>query len=70
VHPTPTACASHHESPANAPAELDDIVATRCQVQDHEVIDNALRSYLNVTTSYKCMPPAPRCLRARSVDRG
>ncbi|KAH9862299.1 hypothetical protein IAQ61_010502 [Plenodomus lingam] len=31
--------------------ELDDIVSTRCQA--HEAIDNALRSYLNVTTSYK-----------------
>ncbi|KAF2641511.1 hypothetical protein P280DRAFT_469126 [Massarina eburnea CBS 473.64] len=31
--------------------ELDDIVSTRCQ--EHEIIDNALRSYLNVTTSYK-----------------
>ncbi|KAF1977162.1 hypothetical protein BU23DRAFT_587715 [Bimuria novae-zelandiae CBS 107.79] len=33
--------------------ELDDIVSTRCQPHDHEIIDNALRSYLNVTTSYK-----------------
>lgn len=33
--------------------ELDDIVTTRCQATDHELIDNALRSYLNVTTSYK-----------------
>ncbi|PSN60330.1 hypothetical protein BS50DRAFT_604658 [Corynespora cassiicola Philippines] len=31
--------------------EVDDIVSTRCQ--EHELIDNALRSYLNVTTSYK-----------------
>ncbi|KAF2177402.1 hypothetical protein K469DRAFT_677402 [Zopfia rhizophila CBS 207.26] len=31
--------------------ELDDIVSTRCH--EHELIDNALRSYLNVTTSYK-----------------
>ncbi|KAF2730456.1 hypothetical protein EJ04DRAFT_537223 [Polyplosphaeria fusca] len=31
--------------------ELDDIVTTRCQ--EHEHIDNALRSYLNVTTNYK-----------------
>lgn len=31
--------------------ELDDIVSTRCQ--EHELIDNALRSFLNVTTSYK-----------------
>jgi hypothetical protein len=33
--------------------ELDDIVSTRCQ--EHEIIDNSLRSFLNVTTSYKCM---------------
>ncbi|KAJ4290970.1 pre-rRNA processing [Kalmusia sp. IMI 367209] len=33
--------------------ELDDIVSTRCQALQHEVIDNALRSYLNVTTSYQ-----------------
>ncbi|KAL5377004.1 hypothetical protein DPSP01_010112 [Paraphaeosphaeria sporulosa] len=33
--------------------ELDDIVSTRCQPHDHEIIDNALRSYLNVTTSYQ-----------------
>ncbi|KAF2868930.1 hypothetical protein BDV95DRAFT_106933 [Massariosphaeria phaeospora] len=31
--------------------ELDDIVSTPCQ--EHEMIDNALRSYLNVTTNYK-----------------
>jgi len=31
--------------------ELDDIVSTRCQA--HEAIDNALRSFLNVTTNYK-----------------
>ncbi|KAF2018344.1 hypothetical protein BU24DRAFT_421328 [Aaosphaeria arxii CBS 175.79] len=31
--------------------ELDDITSTRCQ--EHEIIDNALRSYLNVTTNYK-----------------
>ncbi|KAF2258532.1 hypothetical protein CC78DRAFT_478393 [Lojkania enalia] len=31
--------------------ELDDIVSTRCQ--EHEIIDNSLRAYLNVTTSYK-----------------
>ncbi|KAF2122045.1 hypothetical protein BDV96DRAFT_482519 [Lophiotrema nucula] len=31
--------------------ELDDIVSTRCQ--EHEQIDNSLRSYLNVTTNYK-----------------
>ncbi|KAL5113929.1 hypothetical protein ACEQ8H_008178 [Pleosporales sp. CAS-2024a] len=31
--------------------ELDDIVSTRCQ--DHEIIDNSLRSFLNVTTEYK-----------------
>ncbi|KAF1843926.1 uncharacterized protein K460DRAFT_316860 [Cucurbitaria berberidis CBS 394.84] len=31
--------------------ELDDIVSTRCQ--EHEIIDNSLRSFLNVTTSYK-----------------
>ncbi|PVH96611.1 hypothetical protein DM02DRAFT_659089 [Periconia macrospinosa] len=31
--------------------ELDDIVSTRCQ--EHEFIDNALRSYLEITTSYK-----------------
>lgn len=33
--------------------ELDDIVSTRCQPHDHEIIDNALRSFLNVTTSYQ-----------------
>ncbi|KAJ4348536.1 pre-rRNA processing [Didymosphaeria variabile] len=33
--------------------ELDDIVSTRCQQHDHEIIDNALRSYLNVTTNYQ-----------------
>ncbi|ORY09738.1 hypothetical protein BCR34DRAFT_602601 [Clohesyomyces aquaticus] len=32
-------------------AELDDIVSTRCH--EHELIDNALRSFLNVTTNYK-----------------
>jgi hypothetical protein len=32
--------------------ELDDIVTTRCQ--EHEIIDNSLRSFLNVTTNYKC----------------
>ena len=32
--------------------ELDDIVSTRCH--QHEIIDNSLRSFLNVTTSYKC----------------
>ncbi|KAF1920674.1 hypothetical protein BDU57DRAFT_21835 [Ampelomyces quisqualis] len=31
--------------------ELDDIVTTRCQ--EHEIIDNSLRSFLNVTTNYK-----------------
>ncbi|KAJ4341588.1 pre-rRNA processing [Didymella glomerata] len=31
--------------------ELDDIVSTQCQ--DEETIDNSLRAYLNVTTSYK-----------------
>ncbi|ENI01362.1 hypothetical protein COCC4DRAFT_204084 [Bipolaris maydis ATCC 48331] len=31
--------------------ELDDIVSTRCH--QHEIIDNSLRSFLNVTTSYK-----------------
>ncbi|KAJ4384605.1 pre-rRNA processing [Didymella sp. IMI 355093] len=31
--------------------ELDDIVSTRCQ--DEEIIDNSLRAFLNVTTSYK-----------------
>jgi hypothetical protein len=35
--------------------ELDDIVSTRCNGQDHEIIDNSLRSFLNVTTNYKCM---------------
>jgi len=33
-------------------AELDDIVSTRCR--DEESIDNSLRAFLNVTTSYKC----------------
>ncbi|KAF2130139.1 hypothetical protein P153DRAFT_422846 [Dothidotthia symphoricarpi CBS 119687] len=33
--------------------ELDDIVSTRCQEQDHEIIDNSLRSFLNVTTNYQ-----------------
>ncbi|KAH7378787.1 hypothetical protein BKA66DRAFT_142833 [Pyrenochaeta sp. MPI-SDFR-AT-0127] len=31
--------------------ELDDIVSTRCQ--EHEIIDNSLRSFLNVTTNYQ-----------------
>lgn len=31
--------------------ELDDIVSTRCE--EHEIIDNSLRSFLNVTTNYK-----------------
>ncbi|KAF2198578.1 hypothetical protein GQ43DRAFT_474424 [Delitschia confertaspora ATCC 74209] len=31
-------------------AEIDDISSTRCS--EHELIDNALRAYLNVTTSY------------------
>lgn len=43
-----------HLAAANRDSELDDIVSTRCQ--EHEAIDNALRSYLNVTTSYKCAP--------------
>ncbi|KAF2007982.1 hypothetical protein P154DRAFT_418756 [Amniculicola lignicola CBS 123094] len=33
--------------------ELDDICSTRCHAHEDELIDNALRSYLNVTTSYK-----------------
>jgi len=33
--------------------ELDDIVSTRCH--QHDIIDNSLRSFLNVTTNYKCM---------------
>ncbi|KAF2657816.1 hypothetical protein K491DRAFT_714111 [Lophiostoma macrostomum CBS 122681] len=33
--------------------ELDDIVSTRCHGHEHELIDNALRSFLNVTTNYK-----------------
>ena len=33
-------------------AELDDIVSTRCR--DEESIDNSLRAFLNVTTSYRC----------------
>ncbi|KAK1909970.1 hypothetical protein P3342_008142 [Pyrenophora teres f. teres] len=32
--------------------ELDDIVSTRCH--QHDIIDNSLRSFLNVTTNYKC----------------
>jgi hypothetical protein len=31
--------------------ELEDIVSTRCQ--EDELIDNALRAYLSVTTTYK-----------------
>ncbi|KAH8726637.1 hypothetical protein GQ44DRAFT_613418 [Phaeosphaeriaceae sp. PMI808] len=31
--------------------EIDDIASTRCQ--EHEIIDECLRSFLNVTTSYK-----------------
>ncbi|CAN9094246.1 hypothetical protein CC77DRAFT_518045 [Alternaria alternata] len=31
--------------------ELDDIVSTRCH--QHEIIDNSLRSFLNVTTNYR-----------------
>ena len=34
--------------------ELDDIVSTRCRQHDYEIIDNALRSFLNVTTNYRC----------------
>lgn len=34
-----------------AKTELDDIASTRCN--EHELIDNALRAYLNLTTSYK-----------------
>lgn len=37
--------------------ELDDIVSTRCH--QHEIIDNSLRSFLNVTTNYKCTPAPP-----------
>ncbi|KAK3207271.1 hypothetical protein GRF29_103g394900 [Pseudopithomyces chartarum] len=33
--------------------ELDDIVSTRCHQHQHEIIDNALRSFLNVTTNYR-----------------
>lgn len=32
--------------------ELDDIVSTRCH--QHDIIDNSLRSFLNVTTNYRC----------------
>ena len=31
--------------------ELDDIVSAQCE--SHELIDNALRTYLNFTTKYK-----------------
>lgn len=58
-------------APANTPTsarprgltrdiELDDIVSTRCQ--EHEIIDNSLRSFLNVTTNYKCMRPLGACV--------
>lgn len=33
--------------------ELDDIASTRCE--SHEIIDNSLRSFLEITTSYKSM---------------
>ena len=33
--------------------ELDDIVSTRCHAHEQEQIDNALRSFLNVTTNYQ-----------------
>ena len=34
-------------------SELDDIVSVHCQ--SHELIDNALRSYLAFTSEYKCL---------------
>jgi hypothetical protein len=35
----------------NGKTELDDIFSTRCH--EDELIDNALRAFLNVTTSYR-----------------
>lgn len=64
MHSTPTTAPRRGRNAANARAELDDIVTTRCQ--EHEIIDNALRSYLNVTTNYKCTaPPTRACARAQ-----
>jgi hypothetical protein len=40
--------------------ELDDIVSTRCH--QHGIIDNSLRSFLNVTTNYKCMRAVEICV--------
>jgi hypothetical protein len=47
--------------------ELDDIVSAHCQ--SHEAIDNSLRSFLNVTTNYKCTP-SPRTAPTSTVDLG
>jgi hypothetical protein len=33
--------------------ELDDILSTNCPAHQHELIDNALRSYLRFTTNFK-----------------
>jgi len=46
---TPTMCARQR---LICNTEIDDIVSTRCQ--EHDIIDNCLRSFLNVTTNYKC----------------
>jgi hypothetical protein len=43
--------------------ELDDIVSTRCH--QHDIIDNSLRSFLNVTTNYKCMRAVEICMDHR-----
>jgi hypothetical protein len=56
-------CNPHQRRPREliSDTELDDIVSTRCQ--SHESIDNSLRSFLNVTTNYKCTRRQPRVRR-------
>lgn len=48
--------------------ELEEIVSAQCQ--SHELIDNALRSYLTFTTNYKGSPPSyPTIIEESSIDR-
>jgi hypothetical protein len=54
------------QQPLTRPTELEDIVSTSCQ--DDELIDNALRAYLNVTTTYKGLMSCPLLVRVSVVD--
>lgn len=61
-------CCRSQQQKLTSHIELDDIVSTRCH--EEEVIDNSLRSYLNVTTNYRCraprVPPLDQPLTAHS----